>query len=69
MGLSRFPVLQNLGLLCLVTLITGFIADATMTTTFFSMFYNWERVEKRAKAPLRALQVDSLAAPDEEGLR
>jgi hypothetical protein len=69
MGLSRFPGLQSLGFLCLVTLMTGFAADATMTTTFFRMFFNWGAAEGRSKVSTPALHVDSLMAPDEEGLR
>jgi uncharacterized protein len=41
MGLSRFPGLQTLGLLCLVTLLTGFVADVFLTTSFMRVFFNW----------------------------
>jgi hypothetical protein len=38
--------------LCSVTLMTGFVADATMTTTFFHVFFNWkaalEKVRQRS---------------------
>lgn len=39
--LSRFPGLQSLGLLCLVTLLAGFAADAALTTSFFRRFFDW----------------------------
>jgi uncharacterized protein len=60
MGLSRFPGLQILGLLCLVTLMTGFAADATMTTSFFRVFFNWSAAfeklpARRFGAPLAAM--------------
>jgi predicted RND superfamily exporter protein len=68
MGLSRFPGLQMLGLLCLVTLMSGFFADATMTTTFFRMFYDWDAVVQRARTRRADLDVDSVAVMDEEPL-
>jgi predicted RND superfamily exporter protein len=48
LGLSRFPGLQMLGLLCLVTLMTGFAADATMTTSFFRVFFDWDAARAQA---------------------
>jgi uncharacterized protein len=69
MGLSRFPGLQVLGLLCLATLLTGFIADATMTTTFFRAFFNWESAPARVRSQVPELRVDPLATADEEPLR
>jgi len=42
MALSRFPGLQVLGLLCLVTLLTGFVCDAFLTTSFLRLFYGWK---------------------------
>jgi predicted RND superfamily exporter protein len=46
MGLSRFPGLQMLGLLCLVTLLSGFVADAFLTTSFMRLFFGWKKAER-----------------------
>jgi predicted RND superfamily exporter protein len=69
MSLSRFPGLQTLGLLCLVTLVSGFIADATMTTTFFSMFFNWSSLAPRTRTPVQDFGVSPVTGADEEALR
>jgi predicted RND superfamily exporter protein len=67
MGASRFPGLQVLGLLCLVTLMSGFIADATLTTSFFRMFFNWNSVRftgtVRPEAVLGSMATDEEAVP------
>jgi predicted RND superfamily exporter protein len=41
MELSRFPGLQTLGLLCMVTMLTAFIADALLTTSLLRSFFDW----------------------------
>jgi predicted RND superfamily exporter protein len=69
MGLSRFPGLQMLGLLCLVTLMTGFASDATMTTSFFRVFFNWKTAFARAGSLPVAAPIELLASPDEEAVR
>jgi len=66
MGLSHFPGLQVLGLLCLVTLLTGFIADAMITTTLFKLFFNWSTARASATASGPGLGSDPLAARREE---
>jgi predicted RND superfamily exporter protein len=69
MGLSRFPGLQMLGLLCLVTLMTGFAADATMTTSFFRVFFNWDTAHARALANRAgASALGSMATADREAV-
>jgi uncharacterized protein len=55
MAASRFPGLQVLGLLCLVTWMSGFVADATLTTSFFRVFFNWDSVRLTQTAPREAV--------------
>jgi hypothetical protein len=54
-----------LGLLCFVTFMTGFVADATMTTSFFRGFFNW-KVRPAAVARKPGEPVGSGRAMDEE---
>ncbi|HVZ33032.1 MAG TPA: MMPL family transporter, partial [Polyangiaceae bacterium] len=41
MELSSFPGLQTLGLLCMVTMLSGFMADALLTTSLLRTFFDW----------------------------
>jgi predicted RND superfamily exporter protein len=68
MGLSRFPGLQMLGLLCLVTLMSGFIADATLTTSFFRVFFNWETAFARADQRATQQPFGALSPTDKEAI-
>lgn len=67
MYLSRFPGLQALGLLCLVTLMSGFFADALLTTTFFRSFFNWESTDLAVRRPAEA-NLNAMARADEEAV-
>jgi predicted RND superfamily exporter protein len=42
MGLSPFPGLQALGLLSMVTLMTGFVSDACVTSTMMRSTFDWK---------------------------
>jgi predicted RND superfamily exporter protein len=67
LGLSRFPGLKMLGLLCVVTLMTGFVADATITTTLFRWFFNWKRaLHVAVEAPSPASLARDRDAAEEE---
>lgn len=68
MGLSRFPGLQMLGLLCLVTLMSGFIADAVLTTSFFRVFFNWETAFARADQRTPQQPFGALNPTDKEAI-
>jgi predicted RND superfamily exporter protein len=68
LGFSRFPGLRILGLLCMVTLLTGFVADATITTTFFRYFFGWNRVRARALAQGLKTPVDSSPMASKEAI-
>ncbi|MEY4549237.1 MAG: hypothetical protein RL685_5432 [Pseudomonadota bacterium] len=63
MGLSRFPGLQMLGLLCFVTLMSGFVADAMLTTSFFRRFFNWSGA---FAANARSAEALGRVVPDEK---
>ncbi len=41
--LSSFPVLRTLGLLSMVTLLTGFVSDMVVTPVLMRIGFNWER--------------------------
>jgi hypothetical protein len=49
MGLSPFPGLQALGLLSMVTLMTGFVSDATVTSTLMRSTFDWRRAIAAAR--------------------
>ncbi|HKO94804.1 MAG TPA: MMPL family transporter, partial [Polyangiaceae bacterium] len=66
MGFSHFPGLRVLGLLCLVTLLAGFVADAMITTTFFRLFFNWSTAQSALTAKGPGVGSDPLAAAREE---
>lgn len=67
LGLSRFPGLKMLGLLCVVTLMTGFASDATITTTLFRWFFNWNRPADLARAqPSSPSLASDSDGPEEE---
>jgi predicted RND superfamily exporter protein len=68
LGLSRFPGLRYLGLLCMVTLLTGFVADATITTTFYKLFFNWNSVRPAMRRPPFAPALDTVQSADEEAM-
>lgn len=68
MGISRFPGLQMLGLLCLVTLLSGFLADAMMTTSFFRVFFNWEAAFARADQRALGRPLGALRPADKEAM-
>jgi predicted RND superfamily exporter protein len=68
MCLSRFPGLQMLGLLCLVTLMTGFVADATMTTSFFRVFFDWNAATARATHRGLGTPVHAVRPADKEAM-
>jgi uncharacterized protein len=42
LGLSPFPGLQALGLLSMVTLLTGFVSDSTVTSTVMRSIFDWK---------------------------
>jgi predicted RND superfamily exporter protein len=69
MGLSRFPGLQALGLLCTVTMLTGFISDAMLTTSLFWTFFDWKRALERAVSRGGRRILDTSGAPGEEIIR
>jgi predicted RND superfamily exporter protein len=69
MCLSRFPGLQVLGILCLVTLMSGFIADATMTTSFLRVFFNWDAAFARVSNQGARDRFEEMGAVDEEALQ
>jgi len=66
LGLSRFPGLQVLGLLCMVTLLTGFIADALFTTTFFRLFFNWKAAPSLVPGVPPKVGFESLTGAEKE---
>jgi len=68
MWLSSFPGLQVLGVLCMVTLMTGFFADAMLTTTFFKLFFNWETARSRAHAVRGRGRLDALTIAEKESM-
>jgi hydrophobe/amphiphile efflux-3 (HAE3) family protein len=49
LGFSRFPGLQSLGLLTMVTLMTGFFSDATVTSTLMRSAFGWKRAMAAAR--------------------
>jgi predicted RND superfamily exporter protein len=59
LGLSRFPGLRALGLLTMVTLMTGFVSDATVTSTLMRSVFDWN---KAAAAARRTVDVQGTAA-------
>ena len=65
LGLSRFPGLKILGLLCMVTLLTGFIADATVTTTLLRRFYNWNSGPSPSPSRQPVRPIDGVVADEE----
>lgn len=67
MYLSRFPGLQVLGLLCLVTLMSGFFSDAIMTSTFFRSFFNWHSTALAPRPPA-VVNSRALAGANEEAV-
>lgn len=68
MCLSQFPGLQILGLLCLVTLMTGFVADATMTTSFFRTFFDWNAATAQATHRGPRTPVNAVSRADSEAI-
>jgi hypothetical protein len=50
MGLSPFPGLQALGLLSMVTFLTGFVSDATVTSTLMRSMFDWDRAITAARS-------------------
>jgi uncharacterized protein len=49
LGLSRFPGLQALGLLTMVTLMTGFLSDVSVTSTLMRSAFNWKTAMAAAR--------------------
>jgi predicted RND superfamily exporter protein len=47
LGFSRFPGLQSFGLLTMVTLMTGFVSDASVTSTLMRSAFNWKKAAAR----------------------
>jgi uncharacterized protein len=43
LGLSRFPGFQALGFLSMVTLLTGFVSDMTLTPMLLKLYFPWPR--------------------------
>lgn len=69
MCLSRFAGLQMLGLLCLVTLMSGFVSDATMTTSFLRVFFNWNAAFERASHRTARYPFDVVSPVDKEAIQ
>jgi uncharacterized protein len=49
MGLSPFPGLQALGLLSMVTLMTGFVSDSIVTPTLMRSMFDWKQAIASAR--------------------
>jgi hydrophobe/amphiphile efflux-3 (HAE3) family protein len=49
LGFSRFPGLQAFGLLTAVTLLTGFVSDATVTSTLMRSAFDWNKATAAAR--------------------
>jgi predicted RND superfamily exporter protein len=67
-AMSEFPGLRNMGLLSVVTLLTGFVSDAVLTTALMRSYFNWQPPSKtttttRDKETSHETNLDPLAAP------
>jgi uncharacterized protein len=49
LGFSHFPGLQALGLLTMVTLMTGFVSDASVTSTLMRSVFDWKKATAAAR--------------------
>ena len=49
LGFSRFPGLQALGLLTMLTLMTGFVSDAAVTSTLMRSAFDWKKAIAAAR--------------------